>query len=760
MGRIRLAPRRKWYFIRSCVGILVFFAILGFGTNTFAFEAQPALESANSSRVVIISMPRISWDRLEVADTPHIDNLISKGSVANLSIRVPGSEKTVEKGYATISAGSRNFAVSSTYSTFFHPNEEVIGNSAGDTFRDERQMPSNNYDGVSLGFELTAKSKPNVLSSSRVGSLAQMLSKDNRTIAVFGNADYCSNDEWRCFNRAVGYVGVDEQGVITHGDVSRDLLNKNGNIDFDTLTKKTIRSLSKNDVTVSECSDLERIDFSATRMTQSELDIQLKKAIHECDSFIGKVAQELDLSNDRIFVISPMSQRSIEELTIFIAAGKEIPKGFSASGITRREGIVALADIAPSILAFYGIEPPENMVDTSIGYQRDDSSFEARISELKRINAGALARDGAFNSVSIVFILLVCVAGALSIVCYKTKRYKPIAKYLALLSMVMPTVSFLLLPMMLWLETSRLIVMAFVLFSAIFSAIAFVAGQRWGYKTVILVIVAFNIIMQCLDILFGGYFQLNSLFGYSAIVAGRFAGYGNLTFSIISISAVVFVAVVKQIALEKGGNQKRINIFLSLFLIAILIFIGIPYLGSDVGGVLAMTPTICIAVLMLYEKRINVKSLLYACATTFVAISIFSIFDLSRPTSQRTHLGRFVYVLINGDAGAVIERKIISNVTIFTNAMVACIIIIATLFLLFLFMYPERFIAERKTRYPVFAFIAYPGIVVATLGMFLNDSGVAIPGMMLAIAFPALALLAYENEQQSQHDTTLVRTNR
>ena len=45
---------------------------------------------------------------------------------------------------------------------------------------------------------------------------------------------------------------------------------------------------------------------------------------------------------------------------------------------------------------------------------------------------------------------------------------------------------------------------------------------------------------------------------------------------------------------------------------------------------------------------------------------------------------------------------------------------------------------------PAYRYIVYPGLIVGILGMLLNDSGVAIPGMMLSIAMPPLALLAFE----------------
>ena len=165
---------------------------------------------------------------------------------------------------------------------------------------------------------------------------------------------------------------------------------------------------------------------------------------------------------------------------------------------------------------------------------------------------------------------------------------------------------------------------------------------------------------------------------------------------------------------------------------------------------------------MLYNKRITIKSFLVAMLITLGTISIFSLFDLQRPISERTHLGRFVQILLHGEAGAVIGRKVVSNFHILTNSLLASIVIIGTMYVAYLFLSPEKFFRSNAAAYPSFRYIVYPGLIVATLGMFLNDSGIAIPGMMLTIAFPTIALLAFEGQNPSmnrldkQSDTTRV----
>ena len=187
----------------------------------------------------------------------------------------------------------------------------------------------------------------------------------------------------------------------------------------------------------------------------------------------------------------------------------------------------------------------------------------------------------------------------------------------------------------------------------------------------------------------------------------------------------------------------------------VVIMDGLPYFGSDVGGVLSLTPRVFIVGLMMYEKRLSLKTIIYALLITLATLTAFSLFDLSRPLSERTHLGRFVKVVLNGEGRTIIERKILSNLHILTNSLTATVVIIATIFLIFLFLKPEKFVKQMSLSNPGFRYIVYPGLVVGLLGMLLNDSGVAIPGMMLSIAAPTIALLSFENLSKVELDADL-----
>ena len=470
------------------------------------------------------------------------------------------------------------------------------------------------------------------------------------------------------------------------------------------------------------------------------------KAIKSCDGLIGSIKSELNLNKDQIYIISPVSPRIKEQLTVFVGNGKGIKAGYATSGITRREGIISLADIAPSILDFYHIEIPNTMIATLLNYKPSSDTVAEKKDMLISVNEHGLLRDSSFVYVAGSFILIVFLSIVFSIISYKKiPKLRRFTKYLLYASISMPTITFLIAPFMMMLEKPVYIYIVFAFLTVFSSMLAYHFAKKYKSQMVILVISTITLAVQLLDIITGGNLQLNSYFGYSTVVAGRFAGFGNLAFSIVAISSVVIVAMVKQLAKSKQILNKRwVNIFLLSILMFVLIMDGLPYLGSDVGGVLALTPMVFTVGLMLFNKRIDYKTIFISGFITIITLSIFSLFDLSRPLSERTHLGRFIEVLINGEGKTIIERKILLNIEILSNSLIATLVIFITIYIIFLFLKPERFIKKMILENPAYRYIVYPGLIVGILGMLLNDSGVAIPGMMLSIAMPPLALLAFE----------------
>ena len=364
-----------------------------------------------------------------------------------------------------------------------------------------------------------------------VGTFSDALYKNNKSIAVFGNADSCLSDDPNCFNRSIAYVGTNSNGVLVIGDVTRGLLKTAKNnttqlsLDNNAVAKKVKESLKIHEINVVECSDLERVEDLRTTTRRSISDANFINAIKKCDELIGSIMTSISLKDDQVYLISASSPKALPQTTIFIAAGKDIPRGYASSSTTRHIGLVSLVDIAPTILKSQGIATPDAMGDTLLDFHSNKLSSHDREKSLQKINSQAVARDAALKP-AVWTLLIIFIATVLVSLIAFTRAGK---------------VSILCATLLGWLMS------------------------KWNLIKVILFLSTTYLVVQIVDILFDGKLQFNSIFGNATINAGRFAGWGNSAFSFVAIFSFIFVAMVKESTL-KNNTKNYINLYVDLLL--------------------------------------------------------------------------------------------------------------------------------------------------------------------------------------------------
>ena len=703
------------------------------------------------NRVLVVSLPRVTWEILQTVSTPNIDKLIDVGSVADLSVRTLGGSSNADEGYATISAGSRAVVDKSLDSDFVNSDEIFDGMKAREIFIDQRGViKSKSPAGLGLGFEKTIRANSKSLNITEVGTFSDALYKNNKSIAVFGNADSCLSDDPNCFNRSIAYVGTNSNGVLVNGDVTRGLLKTAKNnttqlsLDNNAVAKKVKESLKIHDINVVECSDLERVEDLRTTTRRSISDANFINAIKKCDELIGSIMTSISLKDDQVYLISASSPKALPETTIFIAAGKDIPRGYASSSTTRHIGLVSLVDIAPTILKSQGIATPDAMGDTLLDFHSNKLSSHDREKSLQKINSQAVARDAALKPAVWTLLIIFIATVLVSLIAFtRAGKWRKVAKYLSLITLSYPLSTYIMQPFTLVINGAYGFLIAIGLVSILCATLLVWLMSKWNLIKVILFLSTTYLVVQIVDILFDGKLQFNSIFGNATINAGRFAGWGNSAFSFVAIFSFIFVAMVKESTL-KNNTKNYINLYLILFLIIVLAIDGAPFFGSDVGGVLALTPGVFVLSMMLYKKRVGIKSIILSTLITLGAISAFALIDLSRPISQRTHLGRFADSLIQGEALITIERKMAASIKSFNMPTLYLTTIVALLFVVYITLSKQQLYKKMVNKYDGINLIILPGIIVAILGMLLNDSGLSIPALMLTIFVPFCSLFVLE----------------
>ena len=176
----------------------------------------------------------------------------------------------------------------------------------------------------------------------------------------------------------------------------------------------------------------------------------------------------------------------------------------------------------------------------------------------------------------------------------------------------------------------------------------------------------------------------------------------------------------------------------------VIIVDGAPFWGSDVGGILSMVPAFAITAMLIAGIRVRVRTILWSLVGLALALAAFAALDLSRPAQRRTHLGRLVERIDErglGDFVVVVQRKLADNLGSLRHSTWGFMLLVVVV--LGVWMYrraPER-VPDLLRRLPAARVSAIGLGIVAVLGYLLNDSGVAVPGVMLVIAVASFVFL-------------------
>ena len=246
------------------------------------------------------------------------------------------------------------------------------------------------------------------------------------------------------------------------------------------------------------------------------------------------------------------------------------------------------------------------------------------------------------------------------------------------------------------------------------------------------------------DLLTGSRLQLNSLMGYSPLVGGRYYGMGNIAFAVLATSTLLAAAGVAHWLEPLHGRRVAVTAVLAMTITAAVLDSWTAW-GSDFGGLIAFVPGLATTALLVAGRRVSFIRLQLLRATGMALVLGMAYVDHLRPPSRQTHMGRFWGQLVEGNALPWLERKFTAMAHTFGNPTLLPIIIVAVLFLTLVLHRPGRAGAGglqlAYERAPMLRAGLSGAFVTALVGGAVNDSGIAVPALTLAVAVP-LALAA------------------
>ena len=742
--------------------VLTLGTILAVVARSGAAEVELATAAEAPERIIVVTTPRLRWADV-TDDTPNLAAFAGDGVIASMSVRTLGPVTDPPEGYLTLGAGNRAGAPPSSFvqldrpGLVYGPDEMVEGQTAGEVFEERTGVDPT---GVALAVNIGAIIEYNeaLKYGSQVGSLADALTRDDRQMAAIGNADL-ADPERR--SRAAALMAITPDGQVAAGSVTPSLLMSDdesaGGVRLDpgAVAKATSEALDSSDVVVVELSDLERAaQVINDKLSPAEAERLQRRALQQSDEVLGEVLDLVDPTRDLTLMLTPDVPFGPAQLGIFAAQGPGLDPGWARSASTRRTGYVTLTDIAPSILAAFDIKLPTSMPDTRLIRSADRAGGQLPIAELTEANDTSVCIMATHDPAATIFVVLIVLLVLLTVGLW---YFRPtLVRHLAvpaLTLMAVPPVAFMMgLSGRLACVPPPLYVALMVGGSAVL-AFAVMALTRRCLVAAPVVIAALSFVVLVVDLWTGATLQIDTVFGYSPQVAGRFAGLGNLAFALLAVSALILASVGQALVWpsRQDGDEPGATRASPVVLVATPTAVVIDR-GGDVGGVLALVPAFSIIVLLLAGRRVGWKTMGLIGIGTVAVLGVFGAIDLARPPDQRTHLGRFLESVANGEAGTILSRKIDANLSILTSSVWSLVLPVAAVFVVFLATRSNTPLTEVLRRVPGMRLLVDAAMLCALLGAALNDSGVAIIGLFLAVLVPmTLFLLTRLDEIQADY---------
>ncbi len=470
--------------------------------------------------------------------------------------------------------------------------------------------------------------------------------------------------------------------------------------------------------------------FVADRLSVS-CPITLVDAGAASDQIITGLADDADVT---VIVagVGPAPGSDDRSLQVVYRLGTTLP-GWLTSASTRRESIVTLTDLTRTLIDF---TPAGSTAPLTV----DGSPFTVNQATLtvagidRQLRAVAALSD----TIPTAYLVIGLLGGALlavMIISFVRRRLGPVV-VIVTGATVLPA-AMMLTGSVPWpraasptLAISAALVGWWVSLTVLALLWARLAKIPAALAGSLLVLTAFTV-----DAALGAPMQPGSMLNSRPIFGLRWYGFGNNTFAAYA-TAALFVGAFAADRLIEAGRRRTAVVAVAAIGFGAVICEGWPSMGSDFGGVIALTPPVLWLVLKVSGVRVTWPKLVLVGGSAVVAIAAISLLDWRRGPDRRSHLGNFVQRIIDGDAVDVVSRKAVASLDTIVSpwGLAAVVLGVAAWVVMFRRLAPLAE-PELSTVRPALLAIMGTGI----LGTVLNDAGISVWTTATAMALFTMA---------------------
>ncbi|MCL5105027.1 MAG: hypothetical protein M1133_13060 [Armatimonadetes bacterium] len=635
-------------------------------TLLFVHDCEAA--GSTGGRVVLVIAGNTSIRDLARPERSHLIDLLNSGSGGLMNIRAGRMTKDVElpekpgmeAGCLSLGAGAM-----ATGGVEVRRARNATSSNARESFICRTGI--NPSAAQVLHTEISKIQKINTGASYHAtpGELGSALRKAGIRTAVIGNSDLPGEP-----HREAVAVAMDADGLVDYGDVdSREFTEASPRAPYGILTNSKALlqlaedALSKSRFVVIDFGDTFRADNYAELCTEARTDDLRQEAAARLDWFIFGLIGKLDFGKDTLILLSPSARvfNDIpdEHLAPIIIKGPGFAKGMLTSPSTRRQGVVTVGDVAPTVLRALGLKQPAGMMGRPIS-STPHTHIAQTLLDLNLDSAGQAQRQVAMRGASVAQSVVVVLAtlAALAGVMGGLRR---LAAWGALIPAALP-ITMLIMPPLYSGGLAGSVAMLVVLTLGILGICALLLR---GAARAFVWLCGIAAALLVVDMALGAPLTSESIAGYGLAEGARYYGIGNELMG--TLLGAVLIGLGAAFAGGKIVPKARGLIAGALFALVFLT-IGWPKLGANLGGAMAAVPAMVIVLLARRGWKPNARGLAMVAMVTVVVIGALFAADAMRGGASQSHVGRAV------DSGMfnlldVVQRKLALNFMLVSTSM-------------------------------------------------------------------------------------------
>jgi len=708
--------------------------------NMFTSEVKAEKESSqtissNKKICTLIVLDRVSINDIE--KLPNLKKLIEKGSIGLMNTKCAGNFEPAGC-YLTIGAGTR--ASASGKGKLALMEYEIHNGFKGEKIY--KNLTGNEVYGKILVPEIPLLIEENLKQDHEIvpGLLGETLKSSGITVSLLGNAD--TFDEK---NRLAALIAMDGKGQIFNGKIDINPIYDEESpffftTNYERMYEEYLKLRSLGGLIVIYIGDLVRADEYYKFSDKTRGYFLRFNSLKKADTFIGKITNTVNFSRELLIVVTPFpsywSIKNKEYLTPLIISGNNIKKGLVISDTTKRPGIVANIDIAPTILSFFDLKVPYPMLGKAIKSFIYTNTLSYLINLNKKITMNYISRPYIIKTY--VFMQIFGVILFLSYI-FKLFFVKPNwLIYFFLFNLTVPAA--LLFPFIFEANSlsNKILILTLTSFIITIISILISKNQKNPIYSITFICMATSLLIS-FDLLFQAKWMKNSLLGYDVIGGARYYGIGNEYMGVLFSSTIMGISSFFEIA---KVNESFKKVIMGLLFFTIFFMISSPYFGSNVGGAIASFGAFLTTYILYFYKisdyKIYIKNFVISSIVLAIILIIFCKFG------PQSHLTLLVFSLKSQGLKPlylVVIRKLSMNYRLFKYTPWTKALLFSLLTLLILTKWPVGFFKKMNKNYP----FLFKGIAGTSFGTFLalvfNDSGiVAAATSMIFSCLPVLIL--------------------